>query len=213
MVAGDHKGLAHWAARALPRLSERVRAMEPAKMLAAGASFRLGGKLAREEGERPNGCPGWCHQRCPASRRRCGCSTAAWKSETPNCCPTRASKLPQTEPLLLTVIPARGATRTVELPPRLDPVVRVPVSGGAVRLRTLLGETFLLDAREGAAADRRAAEILDMTAERERHHELVGRERLLAELETLISASNGLLPGLSSRAVKAPASQPSWRGC
>ena len=46
LVAHDRRGLARWAARALPRLPEAVRALDEAQMLAAGAHLRLEGGLA-----------------------------------------------------------------------------------------------------------------------------------------------------------------------
>jgi len=41
----DRPGLAHWAARALPRFPPEIRVMEEARMLSAGASFRLNESL------------------------------------------------------------------------------------------------------------------------------------------------------------------------
>ena len=189
MIAGNHKGLAHWAARALPRLSERIRSLEPAQMLAAGASVRLRGKLPTQSSEAP---PQWMPWVVPSDVPGVVAAVRLINGAIEIGDPKQLTgapeiRLPETEPLLLTVIHDDGSEETVKIPARLQPSVRVPISGGPVRLRTLLGETFLLDAR-AAGVDRRADEILDMRPERERHRDFFGRERLLSHLDGLLSA-------------------------
>lgn len=196
MVGGEHKGLAHWAARALPRLSHRMRTLEPAQMLAAGATARLGGRLSSEARNTP---PDWMSWVIPPSIPRIVAGVRLLNGgveigDPKQLTDAREIKLPRTEPLLLTVIQSAGPEQTVEIPPHLDRVVRVPISEQAVRLRTLLGEIYLLDARSGAAAARRAAEILDMTPEREPHREFVGREPLLAHVDAMLSSTERLSP-------------------
>lgn len=166
-VRDGREGIAHWAARALPALPPHVQALEPARMLQAGARLRLerdGGGLARLDEDPGTDAAGWMVPRdFPSATVQVrlmedGIELAAQEGALGH-----PIELPATDPLLVSVewrgYPAGGrepggleessedaeaaapVAGWISLGHRSTVRVPGPVAGG-VRLRTLRGNAF-----------------------------------------------------------------------
>ncbi len=214
LVAGDD-GLAHWAARALPRFpASLLSTFEEARMLHAGALTRLDTPLDDAiPGETP--LPSWLGWIAPPSTGRIRTHlrlSAAFPGATPGALDRRLEMgtpdaiaagtpldLPPTDPLVVDVMAAdegppsahgRSADRvvaTLRFSTELQDSVSAVVPDGPLRLRTLLGEEHRLEPVE-AISMRAARDIIDFSGERERHRPFFG-EKLVAELTSAIDAA------------------------
>ncbi|HSF38696.1 MAG TPA: AAA family ATPase [Thermoanaerobaculia bacterium] len=191
LVLGERRGLANWAARALPRLPARARKTQAAQMLRTGAELRLGGGSGLVE-ERPE----WLSWVAPADLprvpvrvrllpRQVELEAGATGGES-------ILQVPRTDPLLVDVLwldPAEGDERSEQVTLRPGERRSVEVPARMVRLRTILGEVYELRP-EGLPGRRLADHILDFSEERARHRPFFGK----TPLEGLISpSSTGLI--------------------
>jgi len=156
MAAGGRDGLASWAARALAGFPTSVRKRSTARMLAAGASLRLGGDPRHALG---GDLPEWLRFVAPAQLpvETVGVQLA------PGLLRVDASKnpagqhlrLPATRPYLLDVswTAEDGKEEGLQLALRAGDVEHVPVGAGEVRLRTVAGDTYEVRLGGTAPAD------------------------------------------------------------
>jgi WD40 repeat protein len=156
MAAGGRDGLASWAARALAGFPTSVRQRSTARMLAAGASLRLGVDPRRTLG---GDLPEWLRFVAPAQLpvETVGVQLA------PGVLRVDASKnpagqhlrLPATRPYLLDVswTAEDGKEEGLQLALRAGDVEHVHVGAGEVRLRTVAGDTYEVRLGGTAPAD------------------------------------------------------------
>ncbi len=110
LVSGDRKGLARWAARALPSFPDEVRRLEEARMLGAATEVRLSGHLGGAGARAREKTPEWLPWVAPVARVEVGVRlrpgilevrpVAAGGPPTPG---THLLSLPETEPLVLDI--------------------------------------------------------------------------------------------------------------
>lgn len=201
LVVGERRGLAHWAARALPRLPARARKTQAAQMLQTGAELRLGSGTDLVE-KRPEWLPWVAPADLPREPVRVRLLPGEVELEAGSTEGESVLQVPRTDPLRVDVLwqdPGKGGEgkEKVTLRPGERRVVEVPAR--TVRLRTLLGEVYELRPA-GAPIRRLADQILDFSEERARHRPFFGRERELAEIEMMISSMSGgglLVEGLT----------------
>jgi hypothetical protein len=190
VVMGEMRGLAHWAARALPKLPSRVRVTQAARMLEAGAHLRLGGDTRPlRSGEEILDLP-WM---APADLPRVAVGLRLFPDAVeldarPDPLGQRLL-LPQTDPLLAELSwedPATGKreARQVTFRKGETPKTAVPVQD--VRLRTVLGEIYNLRAA-GRVPHRLQERIIDFSEELARHQPFFGRGEELEAIKRLIS--------------------------
>lgn len=184
VVMGEMRGLAHWAARALPKLPSRVRVTQAARMLEAGAHLRLGGDTRPlRSGEEILDLP-WM---APADLPRVPVGLRLFPDAVElDARPDPLGQhllLPQTDPLLVELSwkdPASGKreARQVTFRKGETPKTTVPVQD--VRLRTVLSEVYHL--RAAGTAPRGVQDwIIDFSEELARHRPFFGR----AEIERI----------------------------
>lgn len=192
LVVGERRGLAHWAARALPRLPARARKTRAARMLQTGAELRLGVGSGLVE-ERPEWLPWVAPADFPRVPVRVRLLPGEVELEAGSTEGESVLQVPRTDPLRVDVLwqdPGNGDERStpVTLRPGERKAVDVPVR--TVRLRTLLGEVYDLRP-EGLPSRRLADQIIDFSEERARHRPFFGREEELAVFEEAISSITG----------------------
>ncbi|HKV10684.1 MAG TPA: AAA family ATPase [Thermoanaerobaculia bacterium] len=190
LVVGERRGLAHWAARALPRLPARARKTQAAQMLQTGAELRLGGGSGMVE-ERPEWLPWVAPADLPREPVRVRLLPGMVELEAGNTEGKSVLQVPRTDPLRVDVLwqDLTGEERSTEVRLRSGERRTVEVSARTVRLRTLLGEVYELRP-EGFPSRRFADQIIDFSEERARHRPFFGR----TPLENLISpSSRGLI--------------------
>ncbi|HSN85473.1 MAG TPA: ATP-binding protein, partial [Thermoanaerobaculia bacterium] len=192
LVVGERRGLANWAARALPRLPARARKTRAAQMLQTGAELRLGGGSGMVE-ERPE----WLSWVAPADLPRVPVRVRLLPGQVELEAGATGGEsilqVPQTDPLLIDVLwqdPAEGDERSEQVTLRPGERRSVEVPARTVRLRTILGEVYELRP-EGLPGRRLADHILDFSAERERHRPFFGREEELTAFDKRISEISG----------------------
>jgi WD40 repeat protein len=183
VVAGEMRGLAHWAARALPKLPSRVRVTQAARLLEAGAHLRLGGatrplRNSQEILDSPWMAPADL-PRVPVGVRLFPDAVELDARPDP---PGQHLMLPQTDPLLVELSwqdPARGQREARQVTFRKGEMHRIEVPAHDLRLRTVLGEVY--DLRAAGTAPRGVQDwIIDFSEELARHRPFFGRmeERL-----------------------------------
>lgn len=184
LVVDERRGLASWAARALPSLPSSVRASATASMLHAGAQLRLGhsAEPLRRDGETPE----WASWVAPSDLPRVPIAVRLFPDKVE--LDARSAEggarldLPATDPLLVDLSWDGGG---VQVTFRKGEVQSVEVPTQEIQLRTLLGEVY--DLRRAGTAPRGLRDwIIDFSEERERHRPFFGRERELSELEKMI---------------------------
>lgn len=184
LVVDERRGLASWAARALPSLPSSVRATATASMLHAGAQLRLGRSAESLGGEQ---MPEWAPWVAPRDLPRVPVALRLFpgKVELDARDPGSGARLdlPATDPLLVDLSWEGGA---VQVTFRKGEVQQIDVPAQEVRLRTVLGEVYDLR-RQGTAPRGMRDWIIDFTKGRERHRPFFGREKELSALEELIS--------------------------
>lgn len=180
LVAGDRRGLAQWASRALPRFPAEVRALEEAAMLGAAADLRLEPRIV-PAGELPSAPAEWMPWLAPAARAEVGVRLLEGILEVAAPLPEvhgyHAISLLRTDPLVLDVLGEEEQGPGERLEIRQGESKGVRVAGPVVRLRTLLGEEYRLE--EEAAAWRREALDFSGVFERNRPAYEVGFDSLL----------------------------------
>lgn len=186
LVVGERRGLAHWAARALPKLPSGLRLTQAARMLEAGAHLRLRGdaRPLRDDEKTPD----WLSWVAPADLPRVPIAIRLFEGAVeidarPNA-EGRQLQLPQTDPLLVDLswtAPGGKETKAVQVTFRKGEMQRVPVPVQDVRLRTVLGEVY--DLRKTGTAPLGLRDwIIDFSEELERHRPFFGRDEELAEI-------------------------------
>ena len=199
LVAGERRGLAGWAARALSRLPSAVRASPTARMLAAGARLRLGADAGplRAQGDQTR-MPEWTSWVAPADLPRVPVRVRLRHDSVElDASPGEMGtvlQLPATEPLLVDLTwegaSAAGGDGGVQVTFRQGETRRIALPGPAVRLRTVLGEVYDLRPA-GQPSSRLRGRIFDFTAERERHRPFFGREDELRQIADAIAERGG----------------------
>jgi WD40 repeat protein len=197
LVAGERRGLAGWAARALSHLPSAVRASPAAHMLAAGARLRLGADAGplRARGDE-TGMPEWASWVAPADLPRVPVRVRLHDDSVELDAAPGATgvvlQLPATEPLLVDLTwesaGAASGDGGVQVTFRQGETRRIALPGPAVRLRTVLGEVYDLRPA-GQPSGRLRGRIFDFTAERLRHRPFFGREHELRQLASAIDAA------------------------
>jgi len=169
LVAGDRRGLAGWAARALPRFPLAVRELEEAAMLGAAADLRLDKSVVAparswiDEEWRP-----WI---TPSARSRVGVRLLQGVLEIASPPPEDRTyhrlSLLATDPMVLEILPGDAAETADVLRLEIRPGESraVKVDPGPLLLKTLLGDTYRLEPEEAAVA----REVLDFSGVFERH--------------------------------------------
>ncbi|HSF38676.1 MAG TPA: WD40 repeat domain-containing protein [Thermoanaerobaculia bacterium] len=192
LVLGERRGLAHWAARALPRLPLRARKTQAAQMLQTGAELRLGGGAGIVEEP-----PEWLSWVAPTDLPRVPVRVRLLPGQVELEAGATGGEsilqVPQTDPLLIDVLwqdPAEGDERSEQVTLRPGERRSVEVPARTVRLRTILGEVYELRP-EGLPGRRLADHILDFSAERARHRPFFGREEELTAFDKRISEISG----------------------
>lgn len=155
LVAGERRGLAQWAARALPRFPAEVRELEEAVMLAAAADLRLEGRIVSGGADLPRPPEEWLPWIAPAARAEVGVRLLRGRLQATTPPPEGNGHhvLPvlRTDPVVLEILEEDGSERGVRrLELREGETRTIEVRGDGVRLRTLLGEEYLLEATEEA---------------------------------------------------------------
>lgn len=192
LVVGERRGLAHWAARALPRLPARARKTRAAQMLRTGAELRLGGGSSLVE-ERPEWLPWVAPADFPRVPVRVRLLPGEVELEAEGTEGGSVLQVPRTDPLRVDVLwqdLRNGEEHSTPVTLRPGERKTVDVPARSVRLRTLLGEVYELRP-EGLPSRRLADQIIDFSEERARHRPFFGRERELAELEKVVSSISG----------------------
>jgi WD40 repeat protein len=184
LVVDERRGLASWAARALPALPSSVRDSATASMLHAGAQLRLGRSSEPLRGERE--MPDWAPWIAPADLPRVPIAVRLFpdKVELDAQSPDRGARLdlPATDPLLVDLLWDGGGVQVTFRKGEVQPI-RVPAQ--EIRLRTVLGEVY--DLRKQGTAPRGVRDrIIDFTEERKRHRPFFGRERELSALGGMV---------------------------
>jgi WD40 repeat protein len=184
LVVGEQKGLAHWAARALPRLPSGVRDLGAARLLEAGSRLRLGGD-ARALDEEMAGDLSWITPadlpRVPVRVRLLVGTVELDAGATDG----NVIQVPETDPLLMDLFwDEDGEETAVQVTLQRGGSIRIPILSSSVRLRTLLGEVYELHP-EGRVGGRLRDWIIDFSEERERHRPFFGRQ---VELEEILLA-------------------------
>lgn len=156
MASGGRDGLASWAARALASFPSSVRTRSTARMLAAGASLRLGVDPRKALGSE---MPEWLRFIAPA---QLPLETIAVQL-APGVLRVDASKnpsgqhlrLPATRPYLIDVswLAEDGKEEGLQLALRAGDVQHVPVGAGEIQLRTVAGDLYELRLGGTAPAD------------------------------------------------------------
>lgn len=192
LVAGDRRGLARWAARALPRFPDDVRRLEEAEMLGTATDVRLTGHLGGPGARAHDPAPEWLAWVGPVARVAVGIRLLPGVLEVrpvadggPRPSGLHTVELPETDPLVLDIEgtgSAGGSPERRSLRFRPDEIRRVRVPAGALRLRSVLGEEYRLEPG-GAAAD-----VLDFEQELAAHLPLVLREEELARIEEVMES-------------------------
>lgn len=183
VVMGEMRGLAHWAARALPKLPSRVRVSQAARLLEAGAHLRLGGdtrplRNSREILDFPWMAPADL-PRVPVGLRLFPDAIELDARSDP---PGPHLLLPQTDPLLVELSwqdPASGQREARQVTFRKGEKHKIETPVHDLRLRTVLGEVY--DLRAAGTAPRGVQDwIIDFSEELARHRPFFGRteERL-----------------------------------
>jgi len=148
MVVGDRRGLAHWAARALPKLPSGVRLTKAARMLEAGANLRLGGdaRFLRAEERTPDWLPWVAPADLPYIPIAVRLFEGAIEVDAQSNPKGNQLLLPQTDPLLLELswIEPGGEANAVQVTLRKGAMRRVAMPAQEARLRTILGEVYHL---------------------------------------------------------------------
>lgn len=185
LVVGEKTGLAHWAARALPRLPSGVRDLDAARLLEAGSSLRLGGD-ARSLDEEIVDDLSWITPadlpRVPVRVRLLDGAVELDAGATDG----NVLQVPETDPLLINLSwEETGGERSKQVTLRRGEKDSVPVTGDGVRLRTILGEVYELR-MEGRVGGRLRDWIIDFSEERARHRPFFGREKEQEEILSLI---------------------------
>lgn len=187
MVSGEREGLAAWAVRALAMFPSRIQALPEARMLDTGTRMRLGDRIAPTAPDQP--FPSWVPWIAPPSLGTVSLDFELREGELEIRTSTEETpvRVPETRPLLLEVSweddERRRQTRQITFRP--GETVVVPVSGRELVLRTITGETYDLRERGQAPAHLRD-EIIDFSAEMQKHAEAVGREE---EIESILLLS------------------------
>jgi WD40 repeat protein len=194
MVVGERRGLARWAARALPMLPSAVRRSEAAQMLTAGAQLRLAGDAAPIRAR--EGMPDWTSWVAPADLPRVAVRVrllpGAIELDAATTEGGNLLQLPATHPLLVDLSweDAAGGPAAVQVTFHRGEKKRVAVPVQEIRLRTVLGEVY--DLRQvGRAPNRLRDWIQDFTEERERHRPFFGRREDLARIEAALRDPSG----------------------
>lgn len=184
LVAGDRRGLAGWAARALPRFPREVRELEEWAMLGAAAELRLDERIAAPEEERPRVADEWLPWIAPAARAEIAVRLRQGALEVESPPPEDESyhRLPllATDPMVLEILPADAEVLRLEV--RQGDSLAVRVDEGPIRLSTLLGEEYELEPEKTAEA----REVLDFSGVFDRHQPVYEPD-LEARLEDLFS--------------------------
>ena len=149
LVGAKQEHLANWAGRALPRLPEKVRALDAATMLATASDARLGRPLALPARFRAQGIPPWLYALLPrVEPREVGVRLdAAGLQIGPADMPgSQRIRVPATEPMIVEVSWREGTARlsTLVLVRAGEMADPVRVVGREVRLRTLEREEYVL---------------------------------------------------------------------
>ena len=186
LVVGERRGLAHWAARALPKLPSGVRQTKAARMLEAGAHLRLRGdaRSLREEEKASD----WLSWVAPADLPRVPIAVRLFEGAVeldarPNT-EGRQIQIPQTDPLLVELSwdEPGGESKAVQITFRKGEMQRIPVPVQYVCLQTMLGEVYSL--RKAGTAPRGLTDwIIDFSEERARHRPFFGREEELERIQ------------------------------
>lgn len=194
MVGGERRGLAHWAARALPSLPSgvRIRAAETLRMLDAGARLRLGEgvKPADEKEKMPDWLPWVAPADLPRTPVRVRLFPDAVELDARPEATGNLLQLPETDPLLVElswddekkkerrqVVFRKGEVRRVE-----------PVRAKNICVWTILGELY--DLRESHQPPRGLRDdLIDFSQERSRYRPFFGRRAVLAQIEEWIAGS------------------------
>ncbi|HEX7186217.1 MAG TPA: AAA family ATPase [Thermoanaerobaculia bacterium] len=203
LVMGERRGLAHWAARALPKLPSRARVTETARMLEAGAHLRLRGDARSLDADEET--LDWLSWVAPADLPRVTVGVRRFPDAIElDARPEPAGQkllLPQTDPLLVDLSwhdPEKSVRSGLQVTFRQGEVQKVPVSAEDVRLRTILGEVYDLRAA-GTAPPSLRDWIIDFSEERARHRPFFGREeeqeRIQEEIRTAKSGKLILVTG------------------
>lgn len=165
LVNPDRIGLAHWAARALPRFPDRIREMEEARMLSAGAGLRLTDGLTTTDLILAGQADEWLAWMAPASGQRYRAGVRLYPGlleigpaeQLPG---SEIIDLPRTDPLVLEVgFVSETDTPMTETIQQGGPEVQVSYEkisfadgdvrllaapSHQVRLRTVIGEEYEL---------------------------------------------------------------------
>jgi hypothetical protein len=163
-LIGDESrnGLASWGARVITRLPEAIRRLEPARLLAMAAYLRLGGRFPELADEASGAMPDWISWALPKNvpRATLGVSLVSEGVEIgpPQTC-QHSFEIPATDPLVVEISWAVEDERRhcviirIEVGERI--LVEVPLADvSEIRLRTLLGERFRLQAASGKQPSR-----------------------------------------------------------
>jgi WD40 repeat protein len=196
VVMGEMRGLAHWAARALPKLPSRVRVTQAARMLEAGAHLRLGGDTRPVGGRKT--IPDWLPWVAPADLPRVPIGVRlfadALELDARADPPGQRLLLPQTDPLLVELSwndPASGEPDARQVTFRKGEAKKVEVPTADLRLRTVLGEVYNL--RAAGTAPRGVQDwIIDFSEELARHRPFFGRYEERVKIEDGMRRAQGL---------------------
>jgi hypothetical protein len=156
MSSGGREGLASWAARAMASFPTKVRRRDSAKMLAAGASLRLGVDPRQTlGGEMPEWLRFVAPPHLPVETVGVQLAPGVLRVDATKSPAGQLMRLPATRPYLIDVtwVSNEGLPEARQLALRAGDVQHLQVEGTEVQLRTVAGDTYELRLGGTAQAD------------------------------------------------------------
>ncbi|MCA1633903.1 MAG: hypothetical protein LC802_09330, partial [Acidobacteria bacterium] len=160
----ERRGLASWAARALPRLPEAIRRLEPARVLAMASYLRLGAALPIEESRSDDELPEWVAWALPKDLPTFRLDARLVAGGVEFGPPTDAEhviEVPATNPLLVEMSWTEGGLRRVkQVSLKQGERMRFDAPFTEITLRTVLGDRYTITPLPEAVGEEQESKVM-----------------------------------------------------